>query len=187
MRQCLLFIALLFTSVNLNVHAMNVVSEQQYQESELRFYKASIDQKEFLVAFAIASNAIYKTLAVSRKVVESVFAIDDQIFLNSDIEILKCDDEIVGFFTINLAAANSEVCELNHLFVKAGLQRRGLGSRLLTRAMELAREKRCSVMTFISDPDAKEFYLKKGGRITGYDENLLNPSVDVPLFELSLH
>lgn len=48
------------------------------------------------------------------------------------------------------------------------------------------RGKRKCRMTWVSDPGAELFYSKLGAHLTGRDVNLLNPTLPVPLFEISL-
>jgi len=152
---------------------------------KLHFEPASMDQKNNLINFAIESNDIYQTRTVHRDIAQEVFDIDEAIFVKGVVEVLKRDGVIVGFFTLK-ASDTYDTCELGHLFVKAGLQKQGLGGILFQRAIDIAKIKGFKQMTWISDPDSKEFYLKKGAHLIGYDQNLLNPTVPVPLFMFNL-
>jgi GNAT superfamily N-acetyltransferase len=153
----------------------------------LHFETAQYAQKEFLIDFAIQSNDIYKTRIAGRDVAAQVFDLREDTFTHGVVELLKCGDEILGFFSLKIDKDHKqEHCELGHLFVKAGLQGNKLGTWLFEQAITVAREKKFKKMVWICDPDAQEFYVKKGAHITGYDQNLLNPSVPVPLFEYHL-
>lgn len=153
--------------------------------NEIEFEIADSAQKQFLVNFAIRSNDIYDTRRSSREVAEEVFDIDQKTFLEGGVRVLKYYGEIVGFFTLKVDATKmNDSCVLGHLFVKAGLQRNGFGSILFDEVIRVAQNKGFKKLTWISDPDAKEFYIKKGAHVTHYEENLLNPGVDVPIFSI---
>jgi GNAT superfamily N-acetyltransferase len=70
--------------------------------------------------------------------------------------------------------------------VKAGLQRKGYGTALFKRAVEIARIKGATLLSWISDPDSIEFYIKMGAECVGVEENLLNPDVPLGVFNLTL-
>jgi len=155
---------------------------------EVIFEKAAPSMAEFLVNFAIESNDIYYTRKSSLEAAKEVFAISDSVFKTGVVEILKKGDEIVEFYTLKLHLPTSDWFEheLGHLFVKAGGQGRRWGSILFRRAIFVAKEKGWQKLQWLSDPDAETFYLKMGGTITGYCENLLNPDVDLPIFSFFL-
>lgn len=149
----------------------------------IHFESAHYTQKQFLVDFAIQSNAIYKTCIASRAIAENVFDLHEDTFKHGVVELLKDGDEIIGFFSLKIDKDKTDRCELGHLFVKAGLQRRGFGSVLFARAVRTAQQKGFRKIVWISDPDAKDFYVKKGALMTAYGLNSLNPAAPVLLFE----
>lgn len=152
--------------------------------SALSFQEATRDQKAFLVEFAIDSHDIYKTRKSSREIARDVLAIKEEAFSKGVIQVLKRDKDTVGFFALLEDKGGS--FELTHLFVKAGLQGKGLGRRLFQEAIKSASKRGCKNLFWISDPDSKEFYQKMGGEVTGFFPNLLNPGVDVPLFTYAM-
>lgn len=156
------------------------------EKSSLKWGICSSSDNQFLVDFAIKSNDIYKTRTADREVARVVFDISLASFDDEAVEVLKSDNDIIGFYTLKIDPDKTTECELGHLFVKAGLQKKGFGSILFDRACEAARKRGFTKMRWISDPDSKDFYLKKKATIVTYDVNLLNPSVDVPIFELEL-
>lgn len=155
------------------------------QSSELVFEAASPSIKEYLIDFAIESNDIYHTRTASIDVAREVFDIPDSVFETGAVEVLKLDNEIVGFYTLKLHAPSDDWFEheLGHLFVKAGLQGHGYGTLLFKRALLVAHSKGWEKLNWLCDPDAKDFYLKLGATVIDHCENLLNPGVDLPIFE----
>ena len=156
--------------------------------NRLKFEKASFNSRDFLVNFAIESNDIYKTRTAYKNIAKKVFDISDEVFEKGVVEVLKLDGEIVGFYTIKVHKPSNTWFEheLGHLFVKKGFQKKGLGTYLFKRALLKAKLRDFEKLEWLSDPDAKEFYLKMGATITSTCENLLNPSVDLPVFEYYL-
>lgn len=151
------------------------------------FQGAMPSSREFLINLAVESNDIYHTRVASIDTAREVLNIPDEVFVTGVIEVLKVDDEIVGFYTLkNHPSGEGFEHELGHLFVKAGLQRRGYGTLLFHRALSVAKEKGWHKMEWISDPDAEQFYLKMGAVVVDHCENLLNPSVDLPIFSFVL-
>ncbi|MGA8165014.1 MAG: GNAT family N-acetyltransferase [Waddliaceae bacterium] len=153
--------------------------------SKPHFESASPEDREFLILFAVRSNDIYHTRTASEEVARMVFDIPDSTFNTGFVEVLKLDQEIVGFFSLAIHENEKQerIYKLEHLFVKAGLQGKGYGTRLFQRVVEIAGRERWKRLEWISDPDATGFYLKMGATIIDYCENLLNPGVDVPIFE----
>jgi len=164
------------------------VENSTYLSRELVFEAADPVYREILVNFAIESNDIYNTRTSSLDVAREVFEISDNVFENGVVETLKLDGEIVGFYTLKVYAPSDDWFEheLGHLFVKAGLQGNGFGTLLFKRAISVARARGWKKLEWLCDPDAEIFYLKMGASITGHCENLLNPDVDLPIFEYDL-
>ena len=156
--------------------------------NKLSFEKVDSNSRDFLVNFAIDSNDIYKTRTAEKKIAKKVFDISDEVFEKGVVEVLKLDGEIIGFYTIKVHKPSKTWFEneLGHLFVKKGLQKKGLGTHLFKRALLKAKLRDFEKLEWLSDPDAKNFYLKMGATITSTCENLLNPGVDLPVFEYYL-
>jgi GNAT superfamily N-acetyltransferase len=156
--------------------------------NRLKFEKADSNSRDFLVNFAIESNDIYNTRTAENKIAKKVFEISDEVFEKGVVEVLKLDGVIVGFYTIKVHKPSKTWFEheLGHLFVKKGFQKKGLGTHLFKRAILKAKLRDFKKLEWLSDPDAEEFYLKMGAVITSTCENLLNPGVDLPVFEYYL-
>ncbi|MDN3506672.1 MAG: GNAT family N-acetyltransferase [Simkaniaceae bacterium] len=165
-----------FGSVSLYSHSTN--------SKELVFETADPLLREVLINFAIESNDIYQTRSESINVAKEVFDILESDFENGVVQVLKLGEEIVGFYTlkIHMPRADWFEHELGHLFVKAGLQNQGFGTLLFNHAISTARAKGWEKLEWLCDPDAEIFYSKMGATVIGHCENLLNPSVDLPIF-----
>jgi GNAT superfamily N-acetyltransferase len=148
------------------------------------FEIADISQSESLARFCVDSNDIYKTRKVNSETAQSILSIPEQAFADNTIEILKNGTEIVGICGILIR--DSTDCEITHIFVKAGLQRKGYGTALFRRAVEIAKRKGVTLLSWISDPDSIDFYIKMGAECVGIEENLLNPDVPLGVFNLNI-
>lgn len=158
--------------------------------SNLEFIPAVSNEIQTLVEFAIISNDSYGTRTEKREIAEKIFEVSPQQFESKLVEKLFAKDckQILGFYTLKDSEElkKAEKIELGHLFVKPGYFRKGLGSKIFHRANQKAKELHRKTLFWISDPDAEKFYLRLGAKKVGTDDNLLNPSVPVPLFEYSL-
>ncbi len=143
---------------------------------DLHFEDGHLSDHELLVEFAIDSNDFYQTRRASREYARMVFDIWPETYRSGVIKILKHRDEVVGFFTLIFYRDIKFACRLGHLFVKPGLQRRGLGSHLFREMVSIARARGCKTVCFFASPDARDFYLKKGCEIVEHLQNSLNPA-----------
>lgn len=151
----------------------------------VRFVVPTTSQKAFLVDLAVESHDIYGTRKADLTITRNVFDIPDLAFSQRTIEVLEVNNEILGFYCIEVGSDYET--ELTHLFVKAGHQRKGLGSLLFKRCLETARSiGKSEVLSWISDPDSVIFYEKYGADCVGVAGNLLNPGVPVSVMNISL-
>lgn len=153
-----------------------------------RFERASPDMREMLIDFAVKANDIYGKRTADDETARQVFGINpERHFANGGIvEVLKHRGDIVGFIAVAVRDNGNgrPIVVLNHLTVKAGLQRKGYGTRLWYRLLEIGMLQKWQTIEWIADPDAEEFYIKKGGNRVGAVQNLLAPSgSEAPSFE----
>ena len=150
----------------------------------VRFESASVADKDLLAEFSVQSHDIYGTRKADFAFTKRLFEVSDRSIEHQTVEVLKLADELVGFYCIDIH--ESGAVELTHLFVKSGLQRKGYGTILFNRSIEMAKRKGGHKLSWISDPDSVGFYNKFGASEVGTENNLLNPGVPVVLFELDL-
>ncbi len=151
----------------------------------VRFESVSVADKDLLTEFSVQSHDIYGTRKADFEFTKQLFEVSDRSIEHQTVEVLKSTDDLVGFYCIDIQ--ESGAVELTHLFVKSGLQRKGYGTILFNRCIEMAKRKgRSQKLSWISDPDSVGFYNKFGASVMGTEINLLNPGVPVVLFELDL-
>ncbi|MEL6689454.1 MAG: GNAT family N-acetyltransferase [Pseudomonadota bacterium] len=72
------------------------------------------------------------------------------------------EDQILGYVEIH-----PDELKLNHLFIAPEAQGKGVGSRLLSWAMDTARAEALPYLTLVADPNAEPFYARYGWEIVG--------------------
>lgn len=72
------------------------------------------------------------------------------------------DGDLVGYVELHPSD-----CTLNHLFIDPKAQHRGVGSALLSWAVDRARAEGLPHLTLAADPNAEGFYHRHGWTITG--------------------
>ena len=78
--------------------------------------------------------------------------------------VAECDRAIVGMCALEDRGPR---WMLEHVWVEPGLHRSGIGSRLVLRALDMARAEHATVVELLSDPYATGFYDRLGARHVG--------------------
>ena len=94
--------------------------------------------------------------------------------------VAEIDTLIIGFFALEIVSATE--IELEALFVAPAYINRGYGRQLIDYAKLIARNLGSTVMIIQGDPNAKNFYLKVGGKLIGERESASIPGRDLPIF-----
>ncbi len=85
--------------------------------------------------------------------------IEPELLQRHTVWVLECEGAVRGFFSIH-AAGNGAV--LAHLWVDPPAQRRGFGSMLLRKALQLASVNRLDWLEVDAEPNAEAFYRRHG-------------------------
>ena len=83
--------------------------------------------------------------------------------------VAEIDFLIIGFFALKTVSAT--VTELEALFIEPAYINRGYGRKLIDFAISVAKKSGSEIMIIQSDPHAKNFYLKVGGKFIGERES----------------
>jgi len=89
--------------------------------------------------------------------------------------VLEQDGAVVGFSAI-LPREDGDT-ELDALFVEPGIQRRGIGKRLVEHCAEIARSRGSTTLHVIGNPHAQQFYLACGFSIIGGFDTRFGPGL----------
>lgn len=102
---------------------------------------------------------------------------------SGDVVVAESRGEVVGFFVLH---GTGPVGELDALFVDPSAVGSGLGRRLLTTALEQARDRGYDAVQLAADPGAESFYVHHGARRTGEVPSGSIPGRTLPVMEFRL-
>ncbi|MEJ2861194.1 GNAT family N-acetyltransferase [Actinomycetospora flava] len=91
------------------------------------------------------------------------------------VRVHEVDDVVTGFATV-LALPDGDA-ELDALFVRPALMRRGIGARLVADAARRARDEGAARMVVTADPRAEAFYGRCGFRTVGEAPTRFGPAI----------
>jgi GNAT superfamily N-acetyltransferase len=89
--------------------------------------------------------------------------------------VLEQNGAVAGFSAI-MAREDGDT-ELDALFVEPGIQRQGVGRRLVEHCAEVARSKGSTTLHVIGNPHAQQFYLACGFHIIGSFDTRFGPGL----------
>jgi GNAT superfamily N-acetyltransferase len=89
--------------------------------------------------------------------------------------VLEQNGAVAGFSAI-MAREDGDT-ELDALFVEPGIQRQGVGRRLVEHCAEIARSKGSTTLHVIGNPHAEQFYLACGFHIIGSFDTRFGPGL----------
>jgi len=98
--------------------------------------------------------------------------------------ICEIDGEPAGFYALEIMSETE--AELEGLFVKPGLLRRGIGKLLVEHLLAEAGILGIKTITIQGDPNAEGFYLSIGAKPAGYRESASIPGRFLPVFRLTV-
>lgn len=112
---------------------------------------------------------------------------------NNVVFVMVIEERVVGYYSLVQVPVDrwykgfmvTKGCWLEHLFVLPEFMGKGLGGELMSHALNTAKERGQSTLRLVSDPHARGFYEKKGGRFL-YDTPSSIPGRKVPVYELIL-
>ncbi|MDP6993913.1 MAG: GNAT family N-acetyltransferase [Woeseiaceae bacterium] len=98
--------------------------------------------------------------------------------------VCELDNELVGFYALEIL--NKIEAELEGLFVKPDLIRKGIGKLLIDHVRSEAELLGIQTITIQGDPNAEAFYESIGARSAGYRESASIPGRFLPVFKLEI-
>jgi len=116
---------------------------------------------------------------------------DELTYAEEDIEaprfrfqVCEVDEELVGFYVLEILSETE--AELEGLFVKPALLRKGIGKLLIGHLRTQAGLLGIRSITIQGDPNAEEFYMSIGATPAGYRESASIPGRFLPIFKLAI-
>ncbi|HSX03862.1 MAG TPA: GNAT family N-acetyltransferase [Rhabdochlamydiaceae bacterium] len=153
---------------------------------EIFFENATEEQSDFLVQFAMDSNAVYGYRTISEEEARDFFHLCKHNFEKGIVRLMKGPSGIMGFYGLARHSDKEDgawVNLLTHLFLKPKFIGQGYGKMLFQDAMRTAREElHWEALFWESDPNAAWFYEKMGAKHVGENPCNLNPDYRAPIF-----
>ena len=146
--------------------------------------EAQSSESELLSSLAWRSKAYwgYSPEFISACVQELTYSQQD--IQNNYFYVAEINNKIIGFFALEILSKRE--IELEALFIDPAYINQGYGRKLINKAKLIARELGSEVMLIQSDPHAKNFYLKVGGKLIDERESASIPDRYLPVFEINL-
>jgi GNAT superfamily N-acetyltransferase len=91
-----------------------------------------------------------------------------------EVLVAEIDGEIAGFAVV---LDDDGQAALDGLFVEPPRWRQGVGSALVTAAVQLARDRGLTLMTVVAEPAARSFYEKCGFTVEGDEQTRFGPAL----------
>lgn len=99
------------------------------------------------------------------------------------VEVAREDDAIVGLLVVDFTSPHAE---LDALFVEPGRMHRGVGRRLMARALRACAQRGHTALAIQSDPQAAAFYRRMGALDCGFSPSASIPGRMLPVLILPL-
>lgn len=177
----------------ITIELKSTVKFQVYEaHNAFHFICPEEDEIDLLTSFSIfCVDQSYGTRTCSDAAAFEFFEISKHDIQSGYVEKLidKESNEFIGFYSLTKRYFDENrniVMELGSLFVNQMYHRRGFGSIIFRRVLTQAKKFECSILQWVSEPDAAKFYEKCGGTKICCVPNVLNPKVPAPWFQMHL-
>ena len=146
--------------------------------------KAQSSESQLLTSLALRSKAYWDYSPEFILACRQELTYSQQDIQKNHFYVAEINNLIIGFFALEILSDNE--IELAALFVEPAYINRGSGRKLMDKAKLVASELGSKVMIIQGDPNAKNFYLKVGGKLIGERESASIPGRYLPVFKISL-
>ena len=159
----------------------------------LKIRKARPSESEIISSLALCSKAYWgysaKFMDACREeLTYSQEDIQNNYFFVAEIDKTNGDSHLdsllIGFYALEVFSSTE--IQLEALFIQPSYINQGYGKKLLEHAKVTASNLGSKVMKIQGDPNAKNFYLKVGGKLTGEIESTSIPDRYLPTFVIYL-
>ncbi len=150
----------------------------------LTIRKAQLSESKLLSNLALSSKAYW---GYSKEFIDACrqeLTYSEKDLKNNHFFVAEIDDFIVGFYGLEVLSASQ--IELLALFIAPCFINRGYGRKLIEHAKFTASKLGGKVIIIQGDPNAKNFYLKVGGKLIGKRESASISGRYLPVFIINL-
>lgn len=125
---------------------------------------ARIDELDELTDVCMRSKAIWGYDRAFLEACRAELTMTEVDLLDDWVCVAEADGGAVGVVQLSVSGSDAEI---DKLFIRPGILRRGLGARLFGAASDRARSQGASQLVVAADPGAVPFYERMGARLSG--------------------
>ena len=146
--------------------------------------KAQLSEAELLSNLALRSKAYWGYSAEFIDACRSELTYSQEELRNNHFFVAEMENLIIGFYALEVLSTTA--IELLALFIDPAYINQGYGRKLIAHAKFIARKLDYKVIVIQGDPNAKNFYLKVGGKLTGERKSASIQERYLPTFVIEL-
>ncbi|MTI88198.1 MAG: GNAT family N-acetyltransferase [Balneolaceae bacterium] len=133
-------------------------------KSELTLRKAKLEEAPRLTEIAFNSKKYWKYSKELMRLWEDDLTITSDFISANFVQCAEIESTIIGFYALSRSDSHFE---LEHLWVSPNHIGKGYGSELFNDAISQVSNRGGDTLKICSDPNAEDFYLKKGAKKIG--------------------
>jgi len=138
---------------------------------------------EALTALAIRSKAHWGYSEATMRLFRPELVVTEAYLSTAPVLVAEANRQIVGFASLSVDGASPE---LVHLFVEPEFIGKGCGTILWQNAVAVARAMKWESFLIVAEPNAENFYLKRGATRIGEHVSSVLPGRKLPLLKYRL-
>ena len=141
-------------------------------------------ESEFLSNLALRSKAYW---GYSQEFIDACrreLSYSEEDIQNNHFFVAEIDNSILGFY--GLRRISGIEMELEALFIEPSYIHQGYGRKLIEHSKITASKLGSKIIIIQGDPNAKDFYLKIGAKLTGERESASIPGRNLPTFIIQI-
>ncbi|MDX2159832.1 MAG: GNAT family N-acetyltransferase [bacterium] len=148
--------------------------------------RAVADDADALTRLTIASKAYWGYSRSFMRKARPYLTVTPAQIADDAIFVLETDGQIAGYYQLVEMLQRPSVIWMESLFVGPAFIGKGVGSALFDHAAHLARSLGYASMELEADPNAEDFYLRKGAVRIGGRESGIQKGRVLPLMRITL-
>lgn len=150
----------------------------------MKIRKAQPSESEILSNLALQSKAYWRYSQEFIAACKEELTYSPEDIKTNHFFVAEIDNSIIGFYALEVLSAKE--MELEALFVEPSYINQGYGRKLIEHAKATAKNLGSKTIIIQGDPNAKNFYLKAGGKLTEKKESTSISSRYLPTFIICL-
>ncbi|MHA1984608.1 MAG: GNAT family N-acetyltransferase [Candidatus Hodarchaeales archaeon] len=152
--------------------------------SKPRIRNAKIEEADFLSKIALSSKAYWGYDEEFLEKCKPYLTISQNDIIQTLVYVIENKNSILGFY--QLKPLNKIEIDLAMFFIDPNHIKKNLGEKMLKHSKDISKELGYKSLIIESDPNAKGFYEKQGGKFRGYSKSEVFDNRILPVYEITL-